>query len=189
MALLVVLESLTPPERVAFVLHDVFHIPFEEIAEIVGRTTASCRQLASRARRRVAELPAGRFEVDRERERAVTERFLAACEGGDLDALTEALDPDALLRADGGGKAQAPRRPVRGRDRIVKIIVNGRRSFPGMRFSAVAVNGGPGLLLRTADGTLLSVIALTIQNDRIQEIDLIGNPDKLGRLASAADAG
>jgi RNA polymerase sigma-70 factor (ECF subfamily) len=185
MALLVVLERLTPAERVAFVLHDVFHLPFEEIAEIAGRTTASCRQLASRARRRIAQESAARYEVDRERERAVTQRFLAACEGGDLDALTQALDPDALLRADGGGKVQAPRKPVRGRDRIVKIIASGRRSFPGMQFSPIEVNGGPGMLIRAADGTLLSVIALTIKGDQIHELDLIGNPDKLARLESA----
>ena len=185
MALLVVLERLTPPERVAFVLHDVFRLPFDEIAAIVGRSTASCRQLASRARRRIAEEPAGRAEIDPERERAVTQRFLAACQGGDLAALTELLDPDALLRADGGGKVQAPRRPVRGREPIVKIVANGLRRFPGLRVTGATVNGGPGALVRAADGALVSVIALTIEDGRICEVDLIGNPDKLARLNPA----
>ncbi|HEY4280125.1 MAG TPA: RNA polymerase sigma factor SigJ [Conexibacter sp.] len=187
MALLVVLEQLTPAERVAFVLHDVFQLPYGEIGEIVGRRADACRQLASRARRRIAPdaEAAGAEPVDAEQERKVTERFLAACAGGDLDALAAELDPDVLLRADGGGRVQAPRRPVRGRDVVVKIVANGLRNFPGLTVSGASVNGGPGGVVRLADGTLAGVLAFTVRESRIVGIELLANPDKLARLGLA----
>jgi RNA polymerase sigma-70 factor (ECF subfamily) len=179
MALLVVLERLSPAERVAFVLHDVFALSFDEVAEAVGRTPAACRQLASRARRHVQADGLARFPVDRAEEAAVTARFAAACETGDLAALAELLDPDVVFRADGGGRVQAPRRPVRGRDTVIKVMANGYRRFPGLRISVGNINGGPGLVARTADGTLVSVGALTIHDGRVQAIDLVANPEKL----------
>jgi RNA polymerase sigma-70 factor, ECF subfamily len=179
MALLVVLERLSPAERVAFVLHDVFALSFDEVAEAVGRTPAACRQLASRARRHVQADGLARFPVDRAEEAAVTARFAAACDTGDLAALAELLDPDVVFRADGGGRVQAPRRPVSGRDTVIKVMANGYRRFPGLQISVGNVNGGPGLVARTADGTLLSVGALTIRDGRVRAIDLVANPEKL----------
>jgi RNA polymerase sigma-70 factor, ECF subfamily len=179
MALLVVLERLSPAERVAFVLHDVFALSFDEVAEAVGRTPAACRQLASRARRHVQADGLARFPVDRAEEAAVTARFAAACETGDLAALAELLDPDVVFRADGGGRVQAPRRPVRGRDTVIKVMANGYRRFPGLQISVGNINGGPGLVARTADGTLVSVGALTIHDGRVRAIDLVANPEKL----------
>jgi RNA polymerase sigma-70 factor, ECF subfamily len=181
MALLVVLERLSPAERVAFVLHDVFALSFEEVADAVGRTPAACRQLASRARRHVQADGLARFPVDRAEEAAVTARFAAACETGDLAALAELLDPDVVFRADGGGRVQAPRRPVQGRDTVLKIMANGYRRFPGLQISVGNVNGGPGLVARAPDGTLVSVGALAIRDGRVREIDLVANPEKLPR--------
>jgi len=181
MALLVVLEQLTPPERVAFVLHDVFRLSFEEIGEVVGRTAAACRQLASRARRRIQADEAARFEVDSAGEAAVAERFLAALRDGDIPAITAALDPDVVMRADSGGLVQAPRRPVSGRDTIVKIVLNGFRRFPGLEVSEARVNGGPGLLVRDGEGTAVALVALAVGDGAVRAIDLIGNPEKLER--------
>jgi RNA polymerase sigma-70 factor, ECF subfamily len=182
MALLVVLEQLTPPERVAFVLHDVFRLSFEEVGEVVGRTAAACRQLASRARRRIQADEAARFEVDPAGEAAVAERFLTALRDGDIPAITAALDPDVVMRADSGGLVQAPRRPVSGRDTIVKIVLKGFRRFPGLEISEARVNGGPGLLVRDGDGTAVALVALAISDGAVRALDLIGNPEKLARV-------
>lgn len=183
LALLVVLEQLSPPERVALVLHDVFHLSFEEVGRIVGRSPAACRQLASRARRRVDEQePAARFSVDREREAAVAERFLAAARDGDLAGLTAVLDPGVVLRADSGGLVQAPRRPISGRDKLVKIVARGLALTPGMRMRAAWVNGGPGLVAHDGEGRLVAVAAFVVEEDRIVEVDLLGNPERLARL-------
>jgi RNA polymerase sigma-70 factor, ECF subfamily len=181
MALLVVLERLSPAERVAFVLHDVFALSFAEVAEAVGRTPAACRQLASRARRHIQADELARFPVDRAEEAAVTARFAAACETGDLASLAELLDPDVVFRADGGGQVHAPRRPIRGRDTVLKVMANGYRRFPGLQISVGLVNGGPGLIARAPDGSLISVGALSIRAGRVRAIDLVANPDKLPR--------
>jgi RNA polymerase sigma-70 factor (ECF subfamily) len=182
MALLVVLEQLTPPERVAFVLHDVFRLSFDEIAAAVGRTPAACRKLASRARRRVQTGGAARFAIDRDEEAAVADRFVTAFREADLPELTALLDPDVVLHADSGGLVQAPRRPVAGRDTILKIMSSGLARFPGLGVSGARVNGGPGLVVRGADGALLAVIAITVADGRIRELDLLGNPDRLARV-------
>jgi RNA polymerase sigma-70 factor (ECF subfamily) len=179
MALLIVLERLSPAERVAFVLHDVFALSFAEVADAVGRTPAACRQLASRARRHIQADELARFPVDRADEAAVTARFAAACETGDLAALAELLDPEVVFRADGGGRVPAPRRTVRGRDTVLKVMVNGYRRFPGLRIGAAGINGGPGLVGRAPDGALISVAALTIHAGRVMAIDLVANPEKL----------
>ena len=159
-------------------MHDVFALSFEEVAEAVGRTPAACRQLASRARRHIREDDVARFTVDHRDEQAVTERFAVACDTGDLAALAELLDPDVVFRADGGGLVQAPRRPVTGRDTIMKIFANGARRFAGLRVVAATVNGGPGALTYDGD-TLTGVAALTIRGGRVIAIDLVGNPEKL----------
>jgi RNA polymerase sigma-70 factor (ECF subfamily) len=184
MALLVVLERMAPAERVVFVLHDVFQYSFEEIAAIVGRSAASCRQLASRGRRRVSEEPAAAAPVDAEHEEAVARRFLAAAAGGDADELLRLLDPDVVLRADGGGHVVAPHRPVVGPEPIIKIIARGFRMYPGVRAVYGRVNGGPGMAVYDAGDTLITVIALTVHGDRIQAVDLMANPEKLAALAS-----
>jgi RNA polymerase sigma-70 factor (ECF subfamily) len=185
MALLVVLEQLTPPERVAFILHDVFDLPFESVGEVVGRSPAAARQLASRARRRVAHADSGvpaRFAVDAADERAVADRFLAAAQGGDIAALTELLDPDVVLNADSGGLTPAPRRPISGRNRIVKLFTSGRRTAPGTRFEGATVNGGPGVIARTPEGRLAAVMALVVADGRITRIDVLANPERLAAL-------
>src|SRR3954447_5610382 len=188
MALLVVLEQLTPPERVAFILHDVFELSFESVGEVVGRSPAAARQLASRARRRVAHADSGvpaRFAVDAADERAVADRFLAAAQGGDMAALTEMLAPDVVLNADSGGLTPAPRRPISGRDRIVKLFASGRRTRPGMRFEAATVNGGPGVVARTPDGRPVAVMALGVAEGRISRFDVLANPQRLAALDRA----
>jgi RNA polymerase sigma-70 factor (ECF subfamily) len=178
MALMVVLERLSPAERVAFVLHDVFALSFDEVATAVGRTPAACRQLASRARRHVQDDQAARFRVDRSEEAAVTARFVAACETGDIASLAELLDPEVVFRADGGGVVAAPRRPVTGRDTVLKIVSSGFRRTPGLAIVPATVNGGPGMRMYS-QGALIGVGALTIHDGRVRAIDVVGNPAKL----------
>ncbi|GAA3919387.1 RNA polymerase sigma factor SigJ [Streptomyces gulbargensis] len=185
MAMLVVLESLTPAERTAFVLHDVFGLEFSEVAEAVGRTPAACRQLASRARKRVAA-GAPRFEVTAESRRHVVDAFAAACREGDIAGLLGLLDPGVVLRADGGGVVRAARRPVVGAERVSRYLAGISRKSPG-RFTVVAVNGLPGLVW-SKDGTVVGVLSLTIGGGRITSVDLVRNPEKLTRTRLAADA-
>ncbi|MER7519095.1 RNA polymerase sigma factor SigJ [Streptomyces sp. NPDC126499] len=185
MALLVVLESLTPPERTAFVLHDVFGLPFSEVAQVVGRTPTACRQLASRARRRVAA-GAPRFEVTAESRRHVIEAFAAACREGDITALLTLLDPDVVLRADGGGVVRAARRPVLGADKVSRYLVGVCRKAQG-EFTVVAVNGLPGLLW-SRGARVNGVLSLTVAEGRITAVDLVRNPEKLSRTRPATVA-
>jgi RNA polymerase sigma-70 factor (ECF subfamily) len=179
MALMVLLESLSPAERTAFVLHDIFDVPFEEVAEAVGRTSESVRQLASRARRHVA---AGRprFPASRDEHREIVFAFGAAAVLGDFERLLELLDPDVVWRSDGGGKAQASLVPQHGAKKIAKAMVS--LSALGPQEAAMPdVNGAPGVVLRAADGTM-TVYAFTINAGRITEIHCIRNPDKLDHL-------
>ncbi|MZE79742.1 RNA polymerase sigma factor SigJ [Streptomyces xinghaiensis] len=183
MALLAVLERLTPAERTAFVLHDVFAVPFTEIAEVVGRTPVSVRQLASRARRRVrAESP--RRSVDRDEHRRAVDAFLAAATGRDLDALMKVLDPDAVWRADGGGKVSAARRPVHGRDKVARVVEGLLRRWAPDTVTAEVreVNGAPGLVLSDPGSGQSAVAAFTVHRGLITEIDIVVNPDKLRHL-------
>jgi RNA polymerase sigma-70 factor, ECF subfamily len=182
MALLVVLERLSPPERVAFVLHDVFGLRFEEIATVLGRPAPACRQLASRARRHIREDESARFPVDRANETAVAERFLAACRGGDVEELMAVLAPDVVLRADSDGKVVAPHRPVVGREPIIKIVAKGLRDYPGMSMTVGTANGGPALLVRDASDALITVVVFTVAGDQIVAADLIAAPEKLARM-------
>jgi RNA polymerase sigma-70 factor, ECF subfamily len=182
LALLVVLEILTPAERLAFVLHDMFDVPFEEIAPIVGRSPSATRQLASRARRRVkgaAPVP----DADLTRQREVVNAFLAAARGGNFDALVAVLDPDVLLRADVGAMPAGASRVVRGAAAVAgQALAFSRRIGPGIRVRAAMVNGAPGFVSRTPDGHLFSVMGCTVSQGKIVEIDILADPDRLAQL-------
>jgi RNA polymerase sigma-70 factor, ECF subfamily len=177
LAMLVVLETLSPAERAVFVLHDVFGMEFEDLAGVVGRTPAACRQLASRARRHVEERRP-RFEPDAAEQRRVVAAFLEASAKGDLEALLPLLDPSVVLRADGGGRVRAAGKPVHGPERVAGVLLAGSRWYPGMAGRLVAVNGGTGALM-TRGGEVLGVVGVTVAGGRITEIDLVANPDKL----------
>ncbi|MGW0228379.1 RNA polymerase sigma factor SigJ [Actinopolymorpha singaporensis] len=177
LAMLVVLESLSPAERTAFVLHDVFGLEFTEVARAVGRTPAACRQLAARARKHVASR-APRFEVDARAHRSVVAAFARACEGMDLAALVELLDPDVVLRTDGGGRVLAARRPVAGAEKVARFLVRTARSLGPAQHRHTLVNGRPGLL-RSRAGRLDSVVGLTVAGGRITELHIVRNPEKL----------
>jgi ketosteroid isomerase-like protein len=179
LALLVVLETLGPAERLAFVLHDMFAVPFDEIAAIVGRSPAAARQLASRARRRVrgaATVP----DADLSRQRAVVDAFLAAARCGDFDALLAVLDPDVVLRADRGGVPAGASRVVRG----ARAVAEGALSFSWRaRFARPAlVNGAAGIVARAADGRPFAVMGFTVTRGKIVEIDILADPARLRQL-------
>ncbi|MCI3933006.1 sigma-70 family RNA polymerase sigma factor [Streptomyces sp. AN091965] len=181
LALLVVLDTLSPAERLAFVLHDMFAVPFEDIAPIVERAPAATRQLASRARRRVrdaAPVP----DPDRAKQREVVEAFLAAARGGDFDALLELLDPDVVLRADGGEVAGLSRL-VRG----AQAVVAGARSFATVALAThlVLVNGRVGQM-SVVDGKPFSVGEFTVRDGRIVEINILADHDRLAALLDPA---
>ncbi|WP_367141182.1 MULTISPECIES: RNA polymerase sigma factor SigJ [Streptomyces] len=182
-ALLTVLEKLAPAERTALILHDVFSIPFTEIAEVVGRTPTSVRQLASRARRRVrAESP--RCSVDRAEHRRAVDAFLAAVMNGDFESLLSVLDPDVVWRSDGGGKVSAARRPVCGNENVARFAQGISRGFDPLSMRVVIrdVNGAPGIVsVDPARGRVL-VIAFTVHEGRITEVYAVANPDKLRHL-------
>ncbi|MEU2180293.1 RNA polymerase sigma factor SigJ [Streptomyces thermolilacinus] len=175
MAFLVVLEAMTPAERVAFVLHDVFRYPFSEVADIVGRTPAACRQLASSARRRVE---AARAPLSPTAQRArVVRDFTLAWQARDINALIGLLDPDATAVGDGGGLVTAMARPIEGAEQVARFLV-GRTLPDGLTFRECAVNGQPGLTAHL-DGALLSVYAFDIADDRIRRVWAVLNPEKL----------
>jgi RNA polymerase sigma factor (sigma-70 family) len=176
LALLVVLETLSPPERLAFVLHDMFAVPFDEIASIVGCSAVAARQLASRARRRL-QGPAATPETDRKRQREVVDAFVAAVRGGDFNALLAVLDPDVVRRADSG---PAELRVIRG----AHAVANQARMFsrfPGS-IRPVHVNGAAGIASWHPDGQPFSVMAFTIKSGKIVEIDVFVDPERLRRL-------
>ncbi|MFE1556202.1 RNA polymerase sigma factor SigJ [Streptomyces sp. NPDC058734] len=177
MAFLVVLETMTPAERVAFILHDVFRYPFAEVAGILGRTPAACRQLAASARRRIGTASpdpgpaAGRSAVIRD--------FKRAWEAKDVAALVGLLDPGATMIADGGGLVSAVPHPVVGAERIARYLTGtGGRSTPGMTLLERTVNGRPGLVARFG-GSTVTVAAFGLTGDRITHIWAVRNPEKL----------
>jgi RNA polymerase sigma-70 factor (ECF subfamily) len=180
MALLVVLERLSPAERTAFVLHDVFGVPFREIAEVVGRSPAAVRQLASRARRQV-ESGRPRTPATEDEQRRLVEAFTAACENGDLPRLVALLDPDVVLRGDGGGKVITLQHVERTAARVAPLMLARARLSGTLDILPTYVNGAPGLVIRDGDGGL-SVLAFTVDAGLITAIDLVRNPDKLARL-------
>ncbi|MEV0398726.1 RNA polymerase sigma-70 factor [Actinoallomurus sp. NPDC050550] len=184
MAMLVVLETLSPLERSVFVLREAFGFDHAEIARVLDRSEESVRQLAHRARRHV-EARRPRFEPDRQVRRRATERFLEAAVGGDLNALMEVLAPDVTLWSDGGGKVRAPRRPVEGADKVARFFAAVAGDVPpGSEFRLVEANGGPAVLVHLA-GVPITVATVDIDPDGrgISAIHLIANPDKLPAIA------
>src|SRR6476661_893946 len=182
LALLVVLEKLEPAERLAFVLHDVFGMTFEEIAPIVDRSVVATRQLASRARRRV-QGQAPTSDTDLRKQRRVVDAFLAAVRDGDFEALVAVLDPAIVLRADGGA--------VKGMSRLVRgaqAVVAQAAAFSklGLSSQVVLVNGNIGVVSRLPDGRVLSVIGFTIAAGKVVEMDILADPDRLSRLDLSA---
>ena len=179
LALLVVLDTLDPVERLAFVLHDIFDVPFEEIAPIVGRSPAAARQLASRARRRVqgaAPVP----DASLTRQREVVDVFLAAVRAGDFDALLAVLDPDVVVRADRGGVPPGASRVFRGARAVAdQALTFWRRA--GVARPAL-VNGAAGIVAFAQDGQPFSVVGFTISRGKIVEIDVLADPARLRRL-------
>jgi len=178
LALLVVLDSLTPPERVAFVLHDVFAVPFEDIAPVVGRTPTATRQLASRARRRVQGAPEP--DVDLDEQWAVADAFLAAARDGDFEALLAVLDPDVVVRSDGGAERPQLVSFARGAQAVAQQAMSFRRFAESA--SRVLVNGTPGGVAWLPDGRPFAVVALTVRGGRIAAIDVLADPERLAQL-------
>jgi RNA polymerase sigma-70 factor (ECF subfamily) len=177
-ALLVVLEQLSPAERTAWVLHDLFGMPFDDVARAVGRSPAAVRQLASRARRHVAD-GTPRVEVDQDTHERVVTAFVAAAGGGDVAGLVSLLDPDVVLTSDGGGVVSAARRPVHGPDHVARFMVGIVRKVPDAALVPALVNGRPGLV-GVVDGRRLVVVSVTVDDGLVTRVDIVLAPDKLG---------
>jgi RNA polymerase sigma-70 factor (ECF subfamily) len=184
LALLVVLDTLAPAERLAFVLHDMFELPFEQIAPMVGRTPAAARQLASRARRRVrgAEVPAP--DPDLARQREVVDAFFAAARDGDFDALLAVLDPGVVLRIDAGARHPAASMSIRGAAAVagqaltgLSVVLRAARLHPAL------VNGAAGVIV-TRRGRPVTVMGFTVADGKIAEIDAIADPERVRRIAA-----
>jgi RNA polymerase sigma-70 factor (TIGR02957 family) len=189
LAMLVLLESLSPEQRAVLLLHEVFDYDHAQIAEIVGKSHDSVRQLATRARRHLAQRRP-RFQTTREQRQELARRFLAAVEHGDLAGLEALLAHDVELTGDGGGKVPALARSLRGRTRVARTLVNywGRVArLPGVSVRPVEVNGGPGWLFVDAQQRLIGVGALDITGGQITAIRAVVNPDKLTHLGPVAD--
>jgi RNA polymerase sigma factor (sigma-70 family) len=182
LALLVVLEELTPAERLAFVLHDVFAVPFEEVGTVLDRSPAAARQLASRARKRVQGM-APPVDADLAVQRRVVDAFLAAARAGDFNALVAVLDDDVVFRGDLGPHTSLP--PVRGRREVAEYLLSQAPRFAHLA-RPVLVNGMAGIAA-FSEGTLFAATGFTISNGRIVEIDLVADPRKLGHLQIADD--
>jgi len=182
LALLVVLDSLSPAERLAFVLHDMFDLPFDEIAPMVGRSPTAARQLASRARRRVkgAEIPAP--DPDLARQRDVVDAFFRAARGGDFDALVALLDPDVVLRSDFGARRPAAARVTQGAAAVARQALIA--AFPDAQLHPALVNGAAGVVV-TVRGRPFAVLGFTVTDGKIVEIDAIADPDRVRRIAAA----
>jgi RNA polymerase sigma-70 factor (ECF subfamily) len=187
LAFLVVLESLSPVERAVFLLHEVFGYSYAEVAGVIGRSEANCRQIALRARRAIDERRP-RFDPSAEERRRVAERFFAAL-AGDAADIAAVLSEDVVMHGDGGGNAPAIARPLQGADRVSRFWANlvkqGQRV--GMQTEPGLVNGQPGALIRAGDGSVVSVMALDIADGRVQAIRSIINPHKLHHLGPVAD--
>jgi RNA polymerase sigma-70 factor (TIGR02957 family) len=192
LAFLVLLESLSPEQRAAFLLREVFEEPYDRIAEIVGTSEHNARQLVTRARRLV-EQRRPRFETSREQREQLATRFFAAAEEGDLQGLEELLAHDVVLRGDGGGKAPALKRAVHGRAKVARILTAGfgrlQTLLGGSTPRREEVNGQPGALFFDREGRLIGVMILDVAEGQIQAVSSIVNPDKLGHLGPVADLG
>jgi RNA polymerase sigma-70 factor (TIGR02957 family) len=189
MAFLVLLESLSPVERAVFLLREVFGYEYAEIAQSTGKSEQNCRQILARARRHVDQGRQARFQASREDSEAVARRFLAAVEGGDLDALLQVLAPDVALIGDGGGKAAAPASPLYGRLRVARILLGAMRRFgkAGLHPEPAWVNGQHGAVSYDAEHRVVSVYALDIADGQVRGIRSVANPDKLQHLGPVSD--
>jgi RNA polymerase sigma-70 factor (TIGR02957 family) len=189
LAMLVLLESLSPEQRAALLLHDVFDYDHAQIAQIIGKSQDNVRQLASRARCHI-EQRRPRFQTTREHRDELARRFFQAAEQGDLSGLEALLAHDVELTGDGGGKVPALARTLRGRTRVARTLANWSRlggRLPGVSLRLVEVNGGPGALYLDAQQRLIAVVALEIAGGRITSINAIANPDKLMHLGPIGD--
>ena len=189
LAFLVLLESLSPEQRAAFLLREVFDEPYDRIAEIVGTSEANARQLTARARRHVDERRP-RYEASRDQREALATRFFAAAEEGDLQGLEELLAHDVVFRGDGGGKAPAAARAVHGRAKVARLFIAGMRTLArvgGVTTRREEVNGQPGVLFLDRDERLIGVTILDIADGQIQGVSAVVNPDKLRHLGPVGD--
>jgi RNA polymerase sigma-70 factor, ECF subfamily len=182
LALLVVLDTLTPAERLAFVLHDMFQVPFSEIAAMVGRSPEAARQLASRARRRIqrAQLPTP--DPDLARQREVVDAFFRATRGGEFDSLVALLDPEVVLRSDYGGRRPSAPKVFHGAATVARQALIG--ALPGAELHPALVNGTAGMVI-TVHGRPFAVMGFTVVDSKIIEIDAIADPERVGRIAAA----
>jgi RNA polymerase sigma-70 factor (ECF subfamily) len=188
LALLVVLDTLSPAERLAFVLHDMFDLPFEDIAGLAGRTPAAARQLASRARRRVKGAGVPDPDPDLARQREVVDAFFAAARGGDFDALVAVLDPRVVLRADTGAALPAAALLVHGAEAVARQALTGLArviSRPALHLHPALVNGAAGVIV-TMRGRPVTVVGFTVAGGRIVEIDAIADAERVRRITAAA---
>ena len=190
LAFLIVLESLSPEQRAAFLLREVFDEPYERIAEIVGTSEQNARQLATRARRHVNDRRP-RFEVSREQREQLANRFFSAAEEGDLDGLQQLLAGDVVLHGDGGGKAPAIARAMHGQVKVARALTRGfarlQTLLGGFNVRREEINGQPGALFFDRDGRLAGVVTLDIADGQVQAVNSIVNPDKLQHLGPVAD--
>lgn len=182
-AMLTVLETLGPDERVVFVLREVFETPYGEIAEVMGKTTAAVRQVAHRAREHVAARRP-RMQVDRAQQQAVAEKFMAAIAAGDVQGLMNVLAPDVVGIADGGGVAPAARKPITGAERVAAFLARAA-AVPDLVVTSSCINGMPGV--RIDVGGLATAVSLAVEDGRITRIYAIANPRKLGWLEKVAE--
>jgi RNA polymerase sigma-70 factor (TIGR02957 family) len=189
LAFLVLLESLSPEQRAAFLLREVFDEPYDRIAEIIGTSEQNARQLVTRGRRHVEERRP-RFEATREQREELASRFFAAVEEGDLEGLEELLADDVVLHGDGGGKAPAIARALHGRAKVSRTLIAGRRAgarFGGFTSRREEVNGQPGALFFDREGRLAGVMILDVAGGQIHAVSSIVNPDKLRHLGPVSD--
>ena len=189
MALLTTLETLTPEQRAALLLHDVFSYGYDEIARVLSVTSANARQLVTRARQHVASGKA-RFTASTSQHTELVARFFAAARGGDVAGLESLLAADVTMRGDGGGVVPALGRTVLGRHKVAKTLSNGMRAYgslPGMTERIVTVNGGPGAVFVDAAGRVLVVLALEVVDGEIVSVDAVVNPSKLAHLGEVGD--
>ena len=189
LAMLVLLESLSPEQRAALLLHDVFDYDYPQVAEIIGKSQANVRQLAARARRHL-EQRRPRFPASREQQHELARRFFAAAQEGDLAGLEGLLAHDVVLTGDGGGKVPALARSLRGRDRVARTLLNWVKAgarIPGAHLRPAEINGSPGAILLDGHGGVIGVWVLEFGRGEIESISSIINPDKLGHLGPTAD--
>jgi RNA polymerase sigma-70 factor (ECF subfamily) len=188
MAFLLVLERLNPVERAVFLLHDVFGYGYEEVARIVGKSEANCRQLATRARRHLEE-SRRRFDASRQEQQELAERFFAAVADGDVNRLVETLAADVVVYGDGGGKAPQWMVPIAGVDKVSRLFASVGRQMRelGVRLEPREINGQPGALVLDADGLITNVFVLDVADGAVQTVRSVINPDKLQHLGPVAD--